>query len=384
MKKFAYWILFLFAVLGLIYYSYSKFENLENQAQSLQRKQSSLERGIRLVEQKQKDAQEEINKKISRKADIEKIENLESRANSIDALIAELEQAEQETKVRVEAIEERGGFYITDSQLKSTVQELEQERKNEIGILLQDMEELLEEKLSALSIFNDGEYDPIALPRAGAIEEIQKSVLTLRFEASIQKDGSITSSSVSYFAHGIAISPREILIPAHVYDFTQKGWSIISVDSFLDGHKLNVICRKTDSDIIILNTPPELVLNFYADMNDWGDSSKIRNGDAIIIFGFPWAENDILRGGIISASTPQSKVLKNYLNSYLTSLALDDVFLISIDTVGGDSGSPIFAFLDREMFFVGMVIASLNTEISPASFGIAIKSNKIAENIRIC
>lgn len=102
----------------------------------------------------------------------------------------------------------------------------------------------------------------------------------------------------------------------------------------------------------------------------WIDSDTLQEGDRVVLPGFPWMSDRNFRDGIISDTHPT-----NYFD-----IDAINLFVFSINVVGGDSGAPVLVYRWGDLRIAGLAQQTTNRGIS-----FAIKSNyvlKVVEMIK--
>jgi S1-C subfamily serine protease len=105
-----------------------------------------------------------------------------------------------------------------------------------------------------------------------------------------------------------------------------------------------------------------------------GDSDKIQVNDLVYAYGYPLATGNSVTKGIISCTYHQEP------RSFDKSERYNEQFLFTSPISPGNSGGPVFAVKQGELYLVGITVASY---VRGQNMNIAIKINDIVERIEL-
>ena len=216
----------------------------------------------------------------------------------------------------------------------------------------------------------------VAAPRAGAQEmQFDRSALVQSLLPMVvnitalvvaatpppQMAGAVTGPGVApseqkrQLGSGFVIDPKgEIVTNYHVVD---GAYEVIA--TFSDGMQLEAKIEAADrlADIALLSVTPPAPLKAA----EWGDSSTVKVGDAVLAIGNPLGVGLSVTGGIVSA-----------LNRDIMETPYDDYIQTDAPINHGNSGGPLFDMRGR---VVGINTAIISPTAGSAGLGFAIPAN---------
>lgn len=113
---------------------------------------------------------------------------------------------------------------------------------------------------------------------------------------------------------------------------------------YLEGEELEVIHRDEQNDLAVLSFPEK-----YAGGLPLGDSDKLAEGNLISTVGVPYWQNKTIRLGRVVCSKGHEEMLMS------RKVGRENVFLTWVQATPGDSGGPVYAFMDGRPEVTGML-----------------------------
>jgi S1-C subfamily serine protease len=201
-----------------------------------------------------------------------------------------------------------------------------------------------------------GLKEKIPSPGLGELERLTDSVVILRFQQKIPEK--------EYLGLGVVVKDKEnnqkyIISLYHILtkggeitmEVIQKNLGVYLWSGEGKGRELK---WRPDPkvDLVSYELPNDLY-SHYPEM-PIGNSDNLKSGQKVFLIGFPWADEIILREGIIGATKAPKSTLKFIQEEGSTELGENDIIFLSYISSPGDSGGPILTFDDGKLKMIGI------------------------------